>query len=84
MQRNKALGITATDTNDRQPAVDRTQHQPMSGVRDVPPVGGEPFDNKAGKWRLQLRKQDYLDFVPNPSERPRAQIKTKTGSRRRH
>ena len=63
MQRNKALGITATDTNDRQPAVDRTQHQPMSGVRDVPPVGGEPFDDKAGERRRFEHVPDHRDEV---------------------
>ena len=29
VQRDKALGVTAPDTNDRQSAMDRSQHQPM-------------------------------------------------------
>jgi hypothetical protein len=73
VQRNKALGVAAPDTNNRESAVYGSEHQLMPCIRDVPPVGGEPFDDKAGKRRLQLRKQDYLDFVPNLSARPRAQ-----------
>jgi hypothetical protein len=49
VQGNKAFGIAAPDANDWKPAVDRSEHQPMPGIRDVPPVGGEPFDDEAGE-----------------------------------
>jgi hypothetical protein len=58
MQRHKALCVPAPDTNDRKPAVDRSQHQPMPCIRDVPSVGSEPLDDKAGQRRGFKRQPD--------------------------
>jgi putative DNA primase/helicase len=61
---------TAPDTNDREPAVDRSQHQPMPRIGDVPPVRGEPFDDKAGERRRFEHVPDHRDEVDLGSGSP--------------
>ena len=74
MQRNKALGIAAADANNWKPAMYCPQHQPMPRIRDVPPVGGEAFDDEAGERHRFQHVSDQGDKVHFSIEIDRAVV----------